>query len=281
MAFFCPVRMRKGKKKKGKLILVTKLQKLNTTIAAGDSDPLTDGKNAPIGGRITGSSSIETLVRVGLEKENGLTSDSKMVILHNFIPCVDDELEVKRGQVVSVLYQENDWVYVITEDNSAEGFIPASYCTLASGYWGQMVKSKKIPRNLMMPNELLSIHSNQMKNQILSNHNGLMNGHHQLNPNSVELMLDSYSSVSVSASDSIHPFFKDPAGKYVVIYSFVARDENDVSVERGEFVTVLNKDDPEWYWIIRSDGHEGFVPASFVCPMDINISGKNQTCGHQ
>ena len=25
------------------------------------------------------------------------------------------------------------------------------------------------------------------------------------------------------------------------------RDENDVSVERGEFVTVLNKEDHEWY----------------------------------
>lgn len=50
-------------------------------------------------GRITGSASIETLVRVGIEKENGLSPDSKMIIIHDFIPCVDDELEVKRGQV--------------------------------------------------------------------------------------------------------------------------------------------------------------------------------------
>ena len=52
-------------------------------------------------GRITGSSSIETLVRVGIEKENGLSADSKMVVLHDFTPCVDDELEVKRGTVSS------------------------------------------------------------------------------------------------------------------------------------------------------------------------------------
>lgn len=31
-------------------------------------------------GRITGSASIETLVRVGIEKENGLSPDSKMVL---------------------------------------------------------------------------------------------------------------------------------------------------------------------------------------------------------
>lgn len=53
-------------------------------------------------GRITGSASIETLVRVGIEKENGLSPDSKMVIVHDFTPCVDDELQVKRGQVSSI-----------------------------------------------------------------------------------------------------------------------------------------------------------------------------------
>lgn len=58
-----------------------------------------DVVRAPGMGRITGSASIETLVRVGIEKENGLSPDSKMVVLHDFTPCVDDELEVKRGQV--------------------------------------------------------------------------------------------------------------------------------------------------------------------------------------
>ena len=38
-------------------------------------------------------------MRVGIEKENGLGPESKMVVLHDFTPCVDDELEVKRGQV--------------------------------------------------------------------------------------------------------------------------------------------------------------------------------------
>ena len=55
--------------------------------------------SGPTMGRITGSASIETLVRVGIEKENGFRPDSKMVVIHDFLPCVDDELEVKRGQV--------------------------------------------------------------------------------------------------------------------------------------------------------------------------------------
>ena len=36
---------------------------------------------------------------MGIEKEAGLSPESKMVVLHDFTPCVDDELEVKRGQV--------------------------------------------------------------------------------------------------------------------------------------------------------------------------------------
>ena len=102
----------------------------------------------PSMGRITGSASIETLVRVGIEKENGLGPESKMVVLHDFTPCVDDELEVKRGHVVHVLYQENDWVYVISENNQ-EGFIPHSYC---APYGSQLAGlalnvKKKLPRD--------------------------------------------------------------------------------------------------------------------------------------
>ena len=61
-------------------------------------------------GRITGSASIDTLVRVGLEKEHGLSENSKVVVLHDFTPQVDDELGVKRGDIVHILYEEHDWV---------------------------------------------------------------------------------------------------------------------------------------------------------------------------
>lgn len=31
---------------------------------------------------------------------------------------------------------------------------------------------------------------------------------------------------------------------------------------------VLNREDPEWFWIVRSDGQEGFIPSGFVYPAD-------------
>lgn len=78
--------------------------------------------NGPVPGmgRITGSASIETLVRVGIEKENGLSPDSKMVVLHDFTPCVDDELTVKRGQVRISTIQNNKYylVYCVINMNN-------------------------------------------------------------------------------------------------------------------------------------------------------------------
>ncbi|KAK9745068.1 Variant SH3 domain [Popillia japonica] len=211
MAFLCPVRIRRGKKKKPSGADVDK-----------DLVKGTSGLTPGIGmGRITGSASIETLVRVGIEKEHGLSPDSKMVVLHDFAPCVDDELEVKRGQVVNILYRENDWVQL-----------------------AELAIKKKLPRN----------GQNGSIEQADANH---------------ECDL---ATADTSDCDSLDmsPFSKDPSGRYIVLYTFIARDENDVSVERGEFVTVLNREDPDWYWIVRSDGQEGFIPSGFVYNLVLN-----------
>ncbi|CAL4112739.1 unnamed protein product, partial [Meganyctiphanes norvegica] len=235
-------------------------------------------KDVPITGfrKLWDVCDFETLVRVGLEKEAGLSPDSKMVVLHDFTPCVDDELEVKRGSVVNVLYQENDWVYVIAENGSQEGFIPHSYCAPYGSQLGELTMNskKKLPRE---QNSLVA-----GLGGIDTDHNttiGTINSGGTDNPGLIGSDNESYGgklmsnanrqSDSGNVSPDIHPFFKDPAGRYIVLYTFSARDENDVSVERGEFVTVLNREDPDWYWVLRSDGQEGFVPSGFVYPADV------------
>ncbi|KAL0266475.1 UNVERIFIED_CONTAM: hypothetical protein PYX00_008995 [Menopon gallinae] len=322
MAFLCPVRIGRSKKKK----------------TSADIDK--DVSRGPGMGRITGSASIETLVRVGIEKENGLSPDSKMVILHDFTPCVDDELEVKRGQIVNILYRENDWVYVIAQDTRQEGFIPHSYCTPFTSYQHLMELKKKLPREVdsdgeeygqVTVNSANSVNNNGNSNNSTNNNssssninniasagnnntscgnnstsninngnsscnnknsnhannnsnnstssnssvsscNNNNNNNHKKKTTIVQMNLTSSQASLHSAGSSqpeIHPFSKDPSGRYIVLYTFIARDENDVSVERGEFVTVLNREDPDWFWIVRSDGQEGFVPSGFVYPADV------------
>lgn len=180
-----------------------------------------------------------------------------MVVLHDFTPCVDDELEVKRGQIVNILYRENDWVYIIGQDTRQEGFIPHSYCAPYNTHLADLAIKKKLPRNSSVP-----VGDNQ-----LGDYNDMDN---QLQVNEIVGIQNNlkHSQASLNSEPDFLPFAKDPSGRYIVLYTFIARDENDVSVERGEFVTVLNKEDPDWYWIVRTDGQEGFVPSAFVYPAE-------------
>lgn len=169
---------------------------------------------------------IQFAVRVGIEKEHGLSPDSKMVVLHDFTPCVDDELEVKRGQIVNILYRENDWVYIIGQDTRQEGFIPHSYCAPYNTHLADLAIKKKLPRNGSVP----GVADNQ-----LSDYNEMET--HQVN-DIVGLQNNlKHSQASLNSEPDYLPFAKDPSGRYIVLYTFIARDENDVSVERGEFVT--------------------------------------------
>ena len=63
---------------------------------------------------------------------------------------------------------------------------------------------------------------------------------------------------------SVMHFRRDGEEPAVALFDFRAADENDVSVRRGETVCVLNKEDPDWWWVERENGDEGFVPTSYI-----------------
>ncbi|XP_002732710.1 SH3 domain-containing protein Dlish-like [Saccoglossus kowalevskii] len=212
MAFLCRARVRRGKK---------------------NNKPKRHPKDV-LFGRITGSDSVDTLVRVGISKEEGIEPQTRMRVLHDFTPCVDDELEVKRGDAVHVLYQENDWVYVIL-DGGGEGFIPHAYCVALHS---DPDRARDVTAQHILPEE----------------------------PG------DESALVGPSPEIGRRPFRKTSIGQYVVLYNFIAMDENDVSVQRGESVTVLNRDDPDWMWVMKLDGREGFVPRKFLAS-DISSVG--------
>lgn len=206
------------------------------------------------------------LVRVGIEKEHGLSPNSKMVVLHDFTPCVDDELEVKRGQVVNILYRENDWVYVIGQDSRQEGFIPHSYCAPYNTEQANLAIKKKLPRNNANSSGQAELSEVDVTADIIEDSGRDLQGSHSQN--------------SLSSEPDFLPFQKDPSGRFIVLYTFIARDENDVSVERGEFVTVLNREDPDWFWIVRSDGQEGFIPSGFVYPAETILQSQMNKSGN-
>ncbi|XP_029703774.1 SH3 and PX domain-containing protein 2B isoform X2 [Takifugu rubripes] len=55
---------------------------------------------------------------------------------------------------------------------------------------------------------------------------------------------------------------------YSVIYPYSARDEDEIDLERGMIVEVIQKNLEGW-WKIRSHGREGWAPASYLKKADI------------
>lgn len=64
--------------------------------------------------------------------------------------------------------------------------------------------------------------------------------------------------------------------KYSVIYPYSARDQDEIDLERGMIVEVIQKNLEGW-WKIRYQGREGWAPASYLKKTD--IQGQKQSAG--
>lgn len=64
--------------------------------------------------------------------------------------------------------------------------------------------------------------------------------------------------------------------KYSVIYPYSARDQDEIDLERGMIVEVIQKNLEGW-WKIRYQGHEGWAPASYLKKSD--IQSQRQSAG--
>lgn len=159
----------------------------------------------------------------------------KMVVLHDFIPCVEDETPVKRNEHVKALYQENDWIYVVKLDGK-EGFVPFTYCITEDEYEKRKEKIKSASMQKQTP---------------------IQNEH------------------SVTFQDlQPSEFSKQNYGEFVVKFDFNAIDEDDITVRKGEIVVVLNQDDNDWFWVKKNNGREGFIPKDFVTKIEQIASRK-------
>lgn len=225
--------------------------------------PFVSAKVPRLGGRLTGSDSIDSLVRVGLKKQHNFKPESKLIITQDFKARVNEELNVYRGQEVYFLYEESEWTYVITDDDK-EGFVPSVLCS----------KFTDIRPASVTTQEDGGKNSSDVKSETSeSSIKKLSDPSFETDSYSNERWSDfsklSSSSLKVDTIvQEVRWFRKTSHGQFIVLFNFTALDENDISVERAELVEVLNIEDPDWSWIRRYNGEEGFVPKSYICPVE-------------
>lgn len=59
----------------------------------------------------------------------------RMTAIRDYAPCCHEELAVRKGQRVKVLYKNNDWVYAVTKSGEA-GYIPYAFVRPSRKYAG-------------------------------------------------------------------------------------------------------------------------------------------------
>ncbi|XP_067947507.1 SH3 domain-containing protein Dlish-like [Watersipora subatra] len=214
-----------------------------------------------------------------------LSSDrlTMMVVKHSFVPDGPDELQVEAGQIVYATHEENQWVYALTESGE-HGFVPSNFLTSVDRKRVKKIQQEnKSPRHIQRPKHTEVVE--EVERQEVDSDNEIDGAStsklaKSLSFGEIELgdfdVFGYISDASFTRSDSekslngsdysglVESFVRKPAGKYLVLHNFHGEDENDATIFKGDCVTVLNKDDHDWYYIQASNGTEGFVPRSYL-----------------
>ncbi|KAK3580501.1 hypothetical protein CHS0354_001098 [Potamilus streckersoni] len=187
-----------------------------------------------------------------------------MIILHDFRAFSKGELGVKQGQYVFLLYRENDWAYVITVDGKEE-FVPYTYC------------AKIHPQSkINYEKEIKKQHGRQSTKHTILNQveseNMSFDNDSSFDTKDLPEQSTTFPRLVSTSSKSVHPFVQETVpfrkrfqGEYLVLYNFEAIDENDLGAHAGERVSLLNSEDPFWYWVKNKCGDEGFLFQQNIC----------------
>ena len=157
-------------------------------------------------------------------------------ILSNFIKELKSWSPMKRNRVelIILVHLQQLRVYIVVVGISLHGNINDGWRLISSSWYSLHLEIQSTWHNALI--YLFSV--NQGLEQ--SDTDSFQDSSLKLNVRGGQSRSSSLLSES-SSQPEIHPFFKDSFGKFIVLYSYHAQDENDLSVERGQLVTLLNK----------------------------------------
>ncbi|XP_052087666.1 SH3 domain-containing protein Dlish-like isoform X1 [Mytilus californianus] len=229
----------------------------------------------PIRGRITGSDSVDTIEQVGLDRSDHMYTRSKVDIIQDFSPKAPGEVQVKKGETGRLIHTAKDWLY-IEKTNGQTGYVPVSVC--------RTVKDIDYNTDISCTNSVRSSRLSEYSADLSEENTDIESVVSRNMSPLFQPKPQEYSSSGILDKTDVKPFYKTSHGQYIVLFDFLGINENDVSVERAELVDVLNIEDPDWSWVRKYDGLEGFVPKTYICPVEplrklVRSGGLNKKSG--
>ena len=279
----------------------------------------------------------------------------RMTAVKDYDPCCNEELVLRKGQRVKVLYKNNDWVYAVTKNGEA-GYIPYTFVRPSRKYAGYQSEPEYVADTDVYQSgydtDMPSLNARRYRGararigdyvpsysvhtgfgEIPENQHNGFSQHHYIQQRQTlgsdgsspltEVPRTTYHYTSGYTSAVEYPSKPDPRWhprpakslhsivdadetvpahgldhrpteekprvdsftqlfleELVVIHNFESQEEDEVSVNKGEKVRVMNADDPFWLWVETTKGTQGFVPRTCCSLGNHPCKLLNHTRGH-
>ncbi|PIO73534.1 SH3 domain protein [Teladorsagia circumcincta] len=169
---------------------------------------------------------------------------------HDFNANADDELSFRRGQILKVLNKDEDPHWFKAELDGVEGFVPSNYIRMHDSPWFEdTIQHFKVLRDNNGKYFLWSVKFKSL-NELVRYHR----------------------TASVSRTHTILLQDLDLETKFVqALFDFNPQEEGELPFKRGEIITLINKDDMNW-WEGSLNNKRGVFPANYVCPFNRSAS---------
>lgn len=201
------------------------------------------------------------------------TSNPCRYVIDHYSAVEEDELSVSPGDIVFLKSTDRDstgrdWSYVVSLDSFLKGYVPSSILSIEPPKRNHIVEpKKKLPRSIINHHNITPNQHHLHNSHNHHNFSSHRTQQHTLQNHLQQNLIDAQNHHNIPYETSKFTLFsRENFGLFMVTNNFIAREENDLSVRPGDYITVLNKDDDDWYWVRRcDDSKEGFVPSKFIC----------------
>ncbi|GFO01440.1 growth factor receptor-bound protein 2 [Plakobranchus ocellatus] len=208
------------------------------------------------------------------------------IALHTFTATADDELSFSKGQVLKVFGTEaqEDGNWCKAEADGREGMIPSNYIQVKECSWfhGKITRSSA-EQTVLKPGQpdgaflIRESESTPGDFSLTVRFKGTAQHFKVLRDgagkyflwvvkfNSLNQLVDYHRTSSVSRTETIYlkDMVLDSATKLRAKFDFTSRGEEEMSISRGDIITLIEKVDSNW-WKGKLNGNEGLFPALYV-----------------
>ncbi|KAH7732000.1 sex muscle abnormal protein 5 [Aphelenchoides avenae] len=209
---------------------------------------------------------------------------------HDFQATEQDELSFSRGQTIKVLNKDEDPHWFKAEYNGVEGLVPSNYIRMAEHSWylGSISRSDAeqlllkpgnqdgaflVRRSESTPGEFSISVRFENTIQHFKVLRDTAQGKYYLwttKFNSLNELVNYHRSNTISKTNTIllrsmESAFPQQNCLVQALFDFQPQEPGELGFKRGDIVTVLSRDDENW-WEGKLNNQTGMFPATYVCP---------------